>query len=349
MDELLTDAQRHPEVDPLTALTRLEWMTHVRPPGATRAIESQLPGMLEHFARVGDERALVRSHMLAYNLHWMKARATPAGEELRLAAEHARKANDDGLRERALASYVGTQRYSTLDARTISEQLDAIERERPGPYLAASIDSGRSTVAWLDGRADEARQLMHRAADRFRSLGNSKTVASIAQAQGQLELWLGDPAAALETLQRGDAILARLGEHSTRSTTQAFLAQAHWRLGSVDAAREAIELAEELGGTDDVGTLIETHQVRAQMALAGGDGEAAERWARSAVDHAFATDGLVDQANTKLDLARVLTVLERPKEASREARAALDLFLTKGDRPGANQTRALLNELGDRD
>ena len=45
VDELLTGAQRHPEVDALTALTRLEWMTHFWPPGATQAIESQLPGM----------------------------------------------------------------------------------------------------------------------------------------------------------------------------------------------------------------------------------------------------------------------------------------------------------------
>jgi hypothetical protein len=59
--------------------------------------------------------------------------------------------------------------------------------------------------------------------------------------------------------------------------------------------------------------------------------------------------GLVDQANTKLDLARVLNVLKRPEEAIREARAARELFVNKADRPGANQARALLNELGDRE
>ena len=349
VDELLTEAQRHPEADALTALTRLELMTHSRPPGATRAIESQLPGMLEHFARVGDERALARTHILACDLYWMKARATPAAEELRLAAEHARKAKDEGLRERALASYVATLRYSSLDAPTISERLDAIERERLGPYLAAAVEMGRSAVAGLEGRADEARRLVHCAADRFRSLGNSKTVAGIEQDIGHLELSLGDPGAALEALERSDAILARLGERSSRSTTQAFIAQAHWRLGSVDAARAALELAEELGGTDDVGTMIETHRVRAQMALAGGDGEAAERWARSAVDQAFATDALVDQADSKLALARVLAGLGRPQDAVAEARAALELFLTRGDRPGADQTRAVLNELRGRE
>jgi hypothetical protein len=208
---------------------------------------------------------------------------------------------------------------------------------------------GRSTVAGLEGRADEARRLIHSAADRFRSLGNSKTVAGVEQDLGHLELSLGDPGAALEPLERSDAIFARLGERAARSTTQAFLAQAHWRLGSVVAARAALELAEELGGADDVGTMIETQRVRAQVALAGGDGEAAERWARGAVEHAFATDALVDQADSKLVLARVLAGLERPEEAVAEARAALELFLTRGDRPGADQARAVLNELGGRE
>jgi class 3 adenylate cyclase len=345
VDELLAEAQRHPEVDALTAVTRLEWMTHVRPPGATQAIEARLPGLLEHFARIADERGLARSHMLAYDLHWLKARATPAGKELRLAAEHARNAKDDGLRQRALDAYVGMMRYSTLDARSMSGELDAIEHERPGPRLAATVDMGRSVVAELDGRPDEARRLMQRADDQFRSLGNPKVVGDAAQAHGELELCLGDAAAALEPLQRSDAILARLGERSVRSTTQAFLAQAHWRLGNVNAAKAAIKLAEELGGTDDVGTLIETHRVRAQMALAWGDGEAAERWARGAVAYAFSTDGLVDRANTKLELARVLAALNRRDEAIPEARGALHLFLTKGDRPGAEQTQAMLRDL----
>jgi hypothetical protein len=91
---------------------------------------------------------------------------------------------------------------------------------------------------------------------------------------------------------------------------------------------------------------IITHGVRVQLALAEGDGEAAERWAQSAVDHASLTDHIVHQANTKLDLARVLTTLERAEAAIAEARAALDLFLTKGDQPGARQARALLHELG---
>jgi hypothetical protein len=43
---------------------------------------------------------------------------------------------------------------------------------------------------------------------------------------------------------------------------------------------------------------IITHGVRAQRALADGDVEVAERWARNAVDYASLTDDLVHNANT---------------------------------------------------
>jgi class 3 adenylate cyclase/DNA-binding SARP family transcriptional activator len=345
-DELLTEIEHNSDVSAVAALTRFEWMMSVRPPGTTRAIGSRLPGMLKQLARIGDERGLARAHMVAYYLHWLKYLGTPAGDELRLAAQHARNAGDDGLRERALAGYVTTLRHGQADARTIAQALDEIDREYHGPYLAASVDSMRGEVARLDGRFSDARQLHRRAIEGFRSLGLPEMEAGYEQWRADLELSAGDPAAALAAVQRSDAILAQLGERALRSTTQALLAQSHSRLGNTPAAIAAIELSEELGGSDDVVNLIITHGVRAHLALADGDGEAAERWARSAVDHASRTDDPVEQAKTKLELARVLNALERPEAAIPEAEAALDLFLTKGDRPGADQTRALLAELG---
>ena len=345
-DQLLTEIEHDPDVSAVAALTRFEWMMSVRPPGTTSTIKSRLPGIIKHFARVGDERGLARAHMVAYYLHWLKARGAAAGDELRLAAQHARNAGDAGLRERALAGYVGTLPWGRADARTIANALDAIDRERPGPYLAASVEGGRSEVARLNGRFPEARMLAQRACGRWRSLGLPEMEAGYEAGRGNLELSVGDPAAALATLQRSDAILTQLGERGVRSTTQALLAQAHWRLENTAAAIAAIDLSDELGDPEDVVNFIITHGIRAQLAFADGDGEAAERWAQSAVDHASRTDNLLHQANTKLDLARVLTTLDRPEAAIVEARAALDLFLTKGDRPGAQQTRAVLHELG---
>jgi hypothetical protein len=88
-----------------------------------------------------------------------------------------------------------------------------------------------------------------------------------------------------------------------------------------------------------------THRVRARLALADEDQEAAERWARSAVHDAFLTDFVRFQAAAKLDLARVLSASGRRDEALAEALEALAIHEAKGDRPGIAKTQALLVQL----
>ena len=138
------------------------------------------------------------------------------------------------------------------------------------------------------------------------------------------------------------------GEVSFRSTIQARLAEVHERLGDRAAAEAAIELSDRLGAEEDIVNPILTHQVRARLALADGDVEAAERWARSAVEKAFQTEFVVDQGKSKLQLARVLVASGRIDEARSEARAANERFTAKGDVPGDRTAQALLEELAER-
>jgi hypothetical protein len=244
--------------------------------------------------------------------------------------------------------YVQTLMFGRHDTQTAACELDAIEREEPGRYVAAQIDLARGELARLGGRYAEGRRLMRRAMERFRELGLPTLANACEQVLARAEFSEGDLAAALVTLRRGDAGLAEVGERGYRSTTQAFLAVVHERLGDHDAARGAIELSDRLGAAEDVGNYAITHAVRARLALADGDMDAAERWARSSVDHACLRDDPIPQAEAKLALARVLAALDRQEEAGLEARAALRLFTAKGDRPGASQAQALVEELGAR-
>ena len=326
-------------------LTRCEWLARARPDDGIGTIKSRLPDLLERFARTGDGRSLARAHILAFGLEWLDGQATAASSQARLAAEHARDAGDDGLRERALEWYLSSLTYGQAAAGTIAAELDAIESEPHGPYLAASVDMGRAEVALLEGRFADARRLSQRAVEAVRALGIPGGEAGLEQGRGRMELLMGDSAAALAALRRSDAIFEELGDRAYRSTTQAWLADAYAQLGDRDDARAAIKLTAELGGSEDIGNFVITHQVRARLALADGDRDNAERWARSAIDLASRADDLVDQAATRLGLARVLTALGRSDEAILEARTALDLFTAKGDRPGARRARAVLDEL----
>jgi hypothetical protein len=187
--------------------------------------------------------------------------------------------------------------------------------------------------------------MMQRASESFRALGMRELQATCESELGVAELSAADPAAALPWLLESDAVLAKLGQHALRSTTQALVAHTQSLLNNPGAARSAIELAERLSAPEDMLNFAITHRVRARLALSERNDEGAVRWARSAVAHAFRTDSVEVRAEATLDLARVLQALERRDDAVAKARTALELFTAKGHRPGIEQARALLDEL----
>ena len=344
-DELLSVAERDRDVAGTTKLSRLEWLFHSQPGEATQMIESTFPQMVDELAQAGDHRGLAKAHMLAFWVRWAGSQSTLAAEQVRLAAEHAREAGDIGRRSRALGWYVATLIYGPLDADAIARELDAIEREDPGPYLAAFVGLGRGEVERLNGHFDQARELTQGALDDFRELGMHTMAATCDQSLASIELSRGDAEAALAALLRSDAILAEFGERPMRSTTQAMLARAHERSGDREAARAAATFAEELSAPQDVANFVITHGVRAQLALVDGELAAAERWARSAIDYAFQTDFVGLQAEAELGLARVLSGLGRAPEACAEARAGLGLYQATSDSPGMAAAQTLLDAL----
>src|SRR5207245_5803060 len=122
----------------------------------------------------------------------------------------------------------------------------------------------------------------------------------------EIDVAAGELASARAHLLEADAVAAVLDEVSYRSTVQAQLADVEARLGDPAAARVAIEFSEQLTAPEDVINYAITHSVRARLALADGHPEAAERWARSAVRHAFVTDQPQTRADAELELARIL-------------------------------------------
>jgi tetratricopeptide (TPR) repeat protein len=345
-DELLATVERGRGARGEAALCRLEWLVLSKPELASETIESQLPAMLEELGRVGDDRGIARGRMLAFWVNWGANRATAAADQVRRAAEHARLAGDAGLWSRALGWYVTTLIYGPLPVAAMAAELETVEREQAGPYLAACVDVCRAAVERLEGRFARARLLTQRAIDGLAELGMRTEAGSATQLLARIELAASDLGAARDALLLGDAALAEVGETYFRCTTQAMLARVYELSGDQEAARGALEMAEQLSAPGDAINYAITHEVRARLALRSGDRDAAERWARSAVQHALCTDWVGVQADAQVGLACVLSACGRPDEAAREARAALELFDHKGDRPGAEVARALMDELG---
>jgi hypothetical protein len=227
----------------------------------------------------------------------------------------------------------------------ITTELSAIAAQDPGPSLSAFLALGRAEVHRLHARFDEARRAVGEAQTGFGSLGTRIMTATCQQTLATIELAARDAEAGRDALLRADAIVSEFGERSLRSSTQAMLARVHQRLGALEAARTAVDVAESLSGRGELLNLAITHGVRALLALSDGVNHEAERWARSALQHADRTDFVDLRAQARLVLAEVLAARDDASEARLRAAEALELYEAKGDRPGRAVARAALDAL----
>jgi hypothetical protein len=345
VEELLLAAEADPGAAPYAALVRVDWLFALNSEDFTPRVRSLLPGVIEELEHRGDRRGLAKAHLIASLPHWAACQFTAAAAELRLAAEQARAGGDEGLRDRALGRYVSALGEGPMSARELARELDAIEAEQQGPFLAFRLDYVRAFLARFAGRFEDARSLIERAGERLEVMGFRAEKGGLMEHLGRIELAAGNPSAARAALLESDAILADLGERGRRATTQAQLADAHEQLGERDAARAAIDLSEAFGGEEDLDATMITHSVRARLALADENLAEAENWARMAVECASRTDAIIGQGKTRIELARVLAAAERSSEAAAEAWEALELFEAKGDQPNAAKARRLLDHL----
>ncbi len=338
-DELISLAEEFEQVPAHAALCRVEWRFFAERGKREAVPESTLAEMLVRFESADDQRALARTHWLLFLMRWGTCQATLAASEVRLAAEHARQAGDMALWSRALGWYIATLIYGPSGAAEVTAQLDAIERQDPGPYLATFVALGRAEVERRQGRFAEAHSWVAKALSGFRELGMAVMAATSEQLQAGVSVSEGDLSAARAALQRSDATLAEFDERAMRSTTLAMLARVDEQLGALDEAAVALERAEAISAPGDVANFVITHRARARLALRSGDLGAAERWARSAVEHAERTDFTGYKAEARLDLARVLLAQGRGEEAQAHTTGAMQLFEGRDDLPGADSAR----------
>jgi DNA-binding SARP family transcriptional activator len=345
VDSLLTLAERNPGTAPRAGLVRLHWLTLVRLNKAIETINAVLPETLSRLRAAGDEPGLAKAHLLGFWANSQRGRCKPAAEHAAQAARHARDGRDLGLRSRALALYVVALVHGESNAATLATELDAIEAEEPGPYLAALVQAGRAEVDRLRGHMEQARERFRAAIAQFRALQIHTMVAGTQDFQAWAELWGGEPELALPGLLAVDEDLAAVGERGFRSTVQATLALVFDRLGNRERVRAAVELADELTAPHDLLNLVLISIARARTALLDGDSKLAERLARIGVERALKTDLPFLQGIAHLELGCALVALGSEQQSRSAAMNALRLFQARGDKPRMAEARQLLRQI----
>jgi class 3 adenylate cyclase/tetratricopeptide (TPR) repeat protein len=293
---------------------------------------------IEVFRRHGDDRGLARAWGLVAWVEWRERRAAEVQRASERALHHARRAGSPRdvaasvyLLGPALAHVPG----SVKDAAARAEEL--IEEERGNRTVEAHLSHALAHLRAWAGHFDEGR----RHAARYRSIlldnGQEGLWINSAEAAADVELWAGDPGAAVRILNEGQRRFEELGVDDP--VLFPFLARALLAAGRPEEAEGWAEKATETphGLWRPLG-LAMLGRVRAHQ----GRAEEAEALARQAVADFEHTDFLIFLGQTLVALADVLRLLRRQVEAYRVADQAIHLFEAKGATALAEHARSSL-------
>jgi tetratricopeptide (TPR) repeat protein len=160
-----------------------------------------------------------------------------------------------------------------------------------------------------------------------------------------IELLADDPAAAIAAGEASCRMREELGQSSELSTVAAGLARVYCEVGRLDEAERWAARSAELGSGDDASTQMLWREARAKVQAHRGQHAEAERLAREAVRIGERTEALNAQADTYADLAEVLALAGRRKEAAAALEQALGRYEAKENVVMAGRMRERLASL----
>src|SRR4029453_9971913 len=217
------------------------------------------------------------------------------------------------------------------------------EAERSGvSSLAATAYRVLARVAAHRGDLEEARRFVDAATKITTEEGSLLPRAVDCISRAIVDMLAGDLAAAEEVLRNGHRQLEEMGGTGPRVNVATLLARVRLLRGRNDDAEEITRTCERLAATDQADAQVKCRSIRAIAVARRGDPGEAERLAREAVYLAGKTDQLDSRAEAHLDLAEVLLLGGRGREAEHELGRAIALYQEKGNEVGERNARRLL-------
>ncbi|HTF60669.1 MAG TPA: hypothetical protein VK713_12260, partial [Actinomycetes bacterium] len=219
--------------------------------------------------------------------------------------------------------------------------LETVER-RSREALAEAEHSGVSSLAAHRGDLEEARRFVDAATAITKEEGSLLPRAVDCISRAMVDMLAGDLAAAEEVLRNGYRQLEEMGGTGPRVNVATLLARVRLLRGRNDDAEEITRTCERLAAPDQADAQVKWRSIRAIAVARRGEPGEAERLAREAVYLAGKTDQLDSRAEAHLDLAEVLLLGGRGREAEHELGRAIALYQEKGNEVGERNARRLL-------
>ncbi len=197
----------------------------------------------------------------------------------------------------------------------------------------------------MDGNVDDARRHLDQAMSILGQLGLRVRAAALSYLAGLVDLLADQPAAAEERLSQACLDCERMGERYVLGALLSLRAQASYALGRYVEAVQLGEAAEQSGFGDDIVAQVTASGARAKALARLDCGDEAEPLVREAAAAAAGTGLINLAADALLDLADVHEAIGDGEAAARAAREALELYLRKGNVVSARRTRTMLERL----
>lgn len=301
---------------------------------------------IEVLERAGDERGLAKAWPVRAWFPWLQCDASAAEQALLRGAEHARRAGDERAEGYSLNLLLGSWLFGPVPVpeavRRSEEILDLPPRQQ---RVKASAYRALAGLAAMEGRFDEARELLELDRAIIEDMGLRVTAAVASEIWGIVEMLAGDPAAAERRLLEGYEILEAMGEKSGLSTLAAMLAHAVDAQGRHDEAYRFTEVSEESAPEEDRSANVYWLAARAKLLARRGDPSEGETLARKALGLAEPTDFLNMRGQVLMDLAEVLRLDDRAGDAAEAVAEAVELYELKGNRVAADAARSVQADL----
>jgi class 3 adenylate cyclase/tetratricopeptide (TPR) repeat protein len=297
----------------------------------------------------GDERALAA----AWNLVAMGENLRAHWEDLRFAlervAEHAGRAGDRRFETDALKALAPSFFWGPTPVSEALPRAEALlESARGKKALEAAVIRPVAGLYAMQGRFDQARQLLAQARAIHQELASPVDLQTLAFWTAPLEMLAGEPASAENELRSACEFFQARGEQGLLSTLAAFLADALYAQGRVDEAPHWVQVSRETATSDDHDAQARWRSVEAKLLAKREEFDEAEAVAREAIDVIGRSDELDNQAQMHVSLVEVLRLAGRNEEAIQALDEALVLFERKGNLVMTERLRGQRSELGPR-
>jgi DNA-binding SARP family transcriptional activator len=321
----------------------LRWSreVHLHPELDARRVEQDARAAAEAFEEARDDLAAYEAWIVVHNLLYCRTQYAGALMAVERAIPHGRTS---GMLEARIESREMLLRlYGPSPSSQGLERAEALLATDLGAASRADVLAYGGVLLAMRGDFERGRECVARATELWDEVGTH--VSGWRGEESWVELLSGDLAAAERSLRAQCALLDEPGRGHAFATYGATLAHVLHALGRDAEALEWSDRCAKRSPEFDVATQADWRAAKAKVLARAGSHAEAEELARRAVEYAEQTDALWQQGKTHLDLAEVLELGRRKKEAADAARASLRCYERKEHFVGAAEASRALERL----